>query len=64
MEINDFQIIDFIEEKIKQTTGEKQKEWVNKYDVFTSRNLFEKYNQADNLKKTEIIKAEILKMMK
>ena len=51
MEINDFQIIDFIEEKIKQTTGEKQKEWVNKYDVFTSRNLFEKYNQADNLKK-------------
>ncbi|WP_252249419.1 hypothetical protein [Clostridium sp. VAP23] len=64
MEINDFQIIDFIEEKIKQTTGEKQKEWVNKYDVFTSRNLFEKYNQADNLKKTEIIRAEILKMMK
>lgn len=64
MEINDFQIIDFIEEKIKQTRGEKQEEWVKKYDVFTSRNLFEKYNQADNLKKTEIIRAEILKMMK
>ena len=60
----DFEIIDFIENRIEFTRGEEQKEWVNKYDIFTNRNLFEKYNQTEKLKEVENIRIELSEIMR
>lgn len=60
----DFEIIDFIENRIEFTRGEEQKEWVNKYDIFTNRNLFKKYDQAEKLREVEEIRAELSEMMR
>ena len=60
----DFEIIDFIENKIEFTRGEEQKEWVKKYDIFTNRNLFKKYDQAEKLREVEEIRAELSEMMR
>ncbi|MCS6133287.1 hypothetical protein DWV13_17020 [Clostridium botulinum] len=56
--INDYQIIDFLEKKIKETRGEKQKEWVRKYDIFTSRNFFKEHNLLNELTEVEKIRSE------
>lgn len=57
--MTDYEIIEFIESRIRETTGAEQKEWVHKYDVFTSKKLFEKYNRTEDLKEVERIKNEI-----
>lgn len=57
--MNDYEIIEFIENKIRETTGAEQEEWVNKYDIFTSRKFFEKYDKTEDLKEVEKIKNEI-----
>ena len=62
--MTDYEIIEFIEEKIRETTGAEQEEWVNKYDIFTSRKSFEKYNKLEDLKEVEKIKNYILKIRK
>ncbi|WP_394885021.1 hypothetical protein [Clostridium butyricum] len=56
----DCKVIEIIEEKIKSTIGEEQKEWINKYDIFTSRSIFEKYNNKEYLDKVLSIKKEVL----
>ena len=53
-------IIDFLENKINTTNGVDQQEWVKKYDIFTSRKLFEKYDRSEDLKKVDEIKKEII----
>lgn len=58
----DFEIIDFLDNKIENTKGEEQKEWVRKYDIFMNRNLFKQYNQAEKLNEVENIRANISKM--
>lgn len=60
LNLNDYQIADFIEEKILETRSEEQHEWVRKYDVFTSKKLFEKYNQTERLKEVDKIRKEVL----
>jgi hypothetical protein len=58
--IDDYKIIEIIEKKINETRREEQKEWVKKYDVFISRNIFKEYNQVEKLKEVEKIRKEIL----
>lgn len=57
--MTDCEIIEFIESKINTTNGADQKEWVRKYDIFTSKKVFEKYNRLEDLKEVEKIKNEI-----
>lgn len=57
---DDYKVIEIIEEKIRTTIGEVQAEWVGKHDIFTSRNLFEKYNNVEKLKEIEKIRSEVL----
>lgn len=58
--IDDYKIIEIIERKIESTTGSEQIKWVKKYETFTSRNLFRKYNETEELIEVEKIKNEIL----
>lgn len=58
--IDDYKIIEIIERKIESTTGAEQIKWVKKYETFTSRNLFRKYNETEELIEVEKIKNEIL----
>lgn len=62
--MTDCEIINYIENKIKETTGAEQKDWVRKYDVFTSKKFFKKYNRLEDLKEVEKIKNHILKIKK
>lgn len=62
--MTDIEIIDFLENKINTTNGANQQEWVRKYDIFTSRKLFEKYNRTEELKKVEKIRKEITCILK
>lgn len=55
----DYMVIEIIENKIETTTGTEQKEWVEKFDIFTSRNLFKKYNQVEKLEEVDKIRKEI-----
>lgn len=57
---DDYKVIDIIENKIEFTNGAEQKEWVDKYDIFTNRNLFKKYNQLERLKEVDKIRKEVL----
>ena len=57
----DIKICNFIDDKMMTTTGGEQKEWVRKYDIFTSRNLFEKFQKFDKLAEVEKIRMELLK---
>jgi hypothetical protein len=61
--MTDCEIIEFIEDKIVKTTGEDQEEWVRKYDVFTSKKFFEKYNRLEDLKEVEKIKNEVKQIL-
>ena len=54
--MSDYEIIDFIEKKIEETRGNEQKEWVRKYDIFTNRILFQKYNRVEQLKEVEEVR--------
>lgn len=56
----DYKVIDIIENKIESTNGAEQKEWVRKYDMFTSRNLFNQYNQLEKLEEVDRIRKEVL----
>ena len=58
--IDDYKVIDIIENKIETTNGAEQKEWVRKYEIFTMRNLFKQYNQLKKLEEVEKIRNEIL----
>ena len=58
--IDDYKIIEIIENKVEKTTGAEQIKWVKKYDIFTSRNLFKKFNQTEKLNEVEKIRNEIL----
>ncbi len=60
----DLEIYKFIDNKVMTTIGEEQKEWVRKYDVFTSRFLFEKYHQVEYLKEVDKIRKEILNLLR
>lgn len=62
--MTDCEIIELIENKIVETTGEEQEEWVRKYDVFTSKKFFKKYNRLEDLKEVEKIKNYILTIKK
>ena len=44
---------------IKTLIGEEQKEWVRKYDIFTCKNLFKKYQRFDDLAEVEKIRTEV-----
>lgn len=57
----DIKICNFLDDKMMTTTGEEQKEWVRKYDIFTSRSLFEKFQKFDKLAEVEKIRMELLK---
>ena len=59
----DYEIIDFIEKKIEETRGNEQKEWVRKYEIFTNRILFQKYNRVEQLKEVEAVRKFILHEM-
>lgn len=59
--MNDYEIIDFLEKKIEETRGDKQEEWVRKYDTFTNRNLFKEHNSLDKLTEVEKVRMEVLK---
>ena len=61
--MSDYEIIDFIEKKIEETRGNEQKEWVRKYDIFTNRILFQKYNRVEQLKEVEEVRMFILHEM-
>lgn len=61
--MNDYEIIDFIENKIEETRGNEQKEWVRKYEIFTNRILFQKYNRVEQLKEVEKVRMFILHEM-
>lgn len=61
--MTDCEIIEFIEDKIVQTIGEEQEEWVRKYDVFTSKKFFKKYNRLEELKEVEKIKQEVFNLV-
>ena len=54
--MSDYEIIDFIEKKIEETRGNEQKEWVRKYEIFTNRILFQKYNRVEQLKEVEEVR--------
>jgi hypothetical protein len=56
----DYKVIEIIENKIETTTGTEQKEWVGKYEIFTCRNIFEKYNQVEKLEEVDKIRKEVL----
>ncbi|MBX4267150.1 hypothetical protein [Clostridium estertheticum] len=58
---NDIKICNFIDDKMMTTTGEEQKGWVRKYDIFTSRSLFEKFQKNDKLAEVEKIRMELSK---
>lgn len=60
----DIEIIDFLENKINTTNGADQQEWVRKYDIFTSRKLFKKYNRLEDLKEVEKIKNEVKQILR
>lgn len=62
--MTDCEIIELIEDKIVETTGEEQEEWVRKYDVFTSKKFFKKYDRIEDLKEVENIKNHILTVKK
>lgn len=53
----DYRIIELIESKIETTSGEEQQMWADKYDTFTSKNLFKKYNKVEKLKEVDKIQA-------
>lgn len=57
--MTDCEIINYIENKIKETTGAEQQELVRKYDVFTSKKFFKKYNRLEDLEEVEKIRNEI-----
>jgi hypothetical protein len=59
----DMKVYHFIDDKIMTTTGEEQKEWVRKYDIFTSRNLFKKYQRFDDLAEVEKIRTEVIALL-
>ena len=59
----DYEIIDFIEKKIEETRGNEQKEWVRKYEIFTNRILFKKYNRVEQLKEVDEVRMFILHEM-
>lgn len=59
----DYRIIELIESKIEHTTGEEQETWVEKYDIFTNRNLFKEHNQVEKLKEVDKIRAEALTLI-
>lgn len=61
--MNDYEIIDFIEKKIEETRENEQKEWVRKYEIFTNRILFQKYNRVEQLKEVEKVRMFILHEM-
>ena len=61
--MTDIEIIDFLENKINTTDGSDQKEWVRKYDIFTSKKVFEKYNRLEDLKEVEKIKNEVKQIL-
>ena len=61
--MTDIEIIDFLENKINTTNDADQQEWVRKYDIFTSRKLFKKYNRLEDLKEVEKIKNEVKQIL-
>lgn len=61
--MSDYEIIDFIEKKIEETRGNEQKEWVRKYEIFTNRILFKKYNRVEQLKEVDEVRMFILHEM-
>lgn len=60
----DYEIIDFIENKIKETRGNEQKQWVDRYDVFTSRTLFAENNSLEKLNEVNEIRILITQKIK
>ena len=60
----DYEIIEILEKQIRITTGEEQKEWVRKQDIFTLRNLFIENNNTEKLKEVDKIRKEILKLLR
>ena len=52
-----------IEKKIEETRGNEQKEWVRKYEIFTNRILFKKYNRVEQLKEVDEVRMFILHEM-
>jgi hypothetical protein len=60
---NDIEIYNFIWDKVITTTGDTQKEWVKKYDIFTCRSLFSEKNIVDKLEEVEKIRKEFHKII-
>lgn len=58
--MTDSDIQKFLENKINTTTGEEQQEWVNKYDIFTNRSIFVKYNKFGRQLEVEKIRQEVI----
>lgn len=64
MENIDCEILEFLESKIKETRGSEQQEWVDKYDMFTSRPIFVSNNNLEKLEEVDTIRKEILKLLR
>ena len=57
--MTDSDIQKFLENKINTTTGEEQQKWANKFDIFTNRSIFVKYNKFEMKREVEKIRQEV-----